>query len=88
MSHNSFTDSIGCLHVVGEVQNNNPTIAQYVEIIGTFYDSNNQVVATDFTNTNPADIGSGQKAPFDLTLTSASIPVSQIDHYELQTSYQ
>ena len=88
LSHNSFTDSIGYLHVVGEVQNNNPTVAQYVEIIGTFYDSNNQVVATDFTYTNPTDIGSGQKAPFDLTLTSASIPVSQIDHYELQTSYQ
>lgn len=88
LSSNDFIDSIGYLHVVGEVENNTPTNAQFVKITGTFYDSNNQVVATDFTFTNPSDIGSGQKAPFDLTLTSASVPVSQIDHYELQATYQ
>lgn len=88
LSSNDFIDSIGYLHVVGEVQNNTPTNAQFVKVTGTFYDTNNQVVATDFTYTNPSDIGSGQKAPFELTLTSASIPVSQIDHYELVASYQ
>jgi hypothetical protein len=85
---NDFIDSIGYLHVVGEVENNTPTNAQFVKITGTFYDSNNQVVATDFTYTNPSDIGSGQKAPFELTLTSASVPVSEIDHYNLIASYQ
>ena len=88
LSHNSFTDSVGYLHVVGEVQNNSPTNAQFVQVTGTFYDNNNQVVGTQFTYTNPSDIGAGEKAPFDLTLTSASIPVTQIDHYELQATYQ
>jgi len=87
-SSNDFIDSIGYLHVVGEVQNNTPTNAQFVKVTGTFYDSSDNVVATDFTYTNPSDIGSGQKAPFQLTLTSASIPISQIDHYNLQASYQ
>ena len=65
LSHNSFTDSVGYLHVVGEVQNNTPTNAQFVQVIGTFYDNNNQVVATHFTYTNPSDIGAGQKAPLN-----------------------
>ena len=88
LSSNDFMDSIGYLHVVGEVLNNTPTNAQFVKVTGTFYDTNNQVVATDFTYTNPSDIGSGQKAPFELTLTSASVPVSGIDHYNLIASYQ
>lgn len=71
------------LHVVGEVQNNSPTTATFVQVTGTFYDNNNQVVGTEFTYTNPYDIGAGQKAPFDLILTSASVPVS---HYNLIVS--
>ena len=86
-SSNDFIDSIGYLHVVGEVENNSPSNIQFVKVSGTFYDSNNQVVATDFTYTNPSDIGPGGKAPFDLTLLSASIPISQIDHYNLQVTY-
>jgi hypothetical protein len=88
LSHNSFTDSIGYLHVVGEVKNNTPTNAQFVQVTGTFYDSNNAVVGTQFTYTNPSDIISGGKAPFDLILMSASVPTSLIDHYNLQASYQ
>jgi hypothetical protein len=88
LSHNSFTDSIGTMHVVGEVQNNSPTTATYVEVTGTFYDSNNRVVGTQFTYTNPSDIAGGDKAPFDLTLLSASVPISQVDHYNLVASSQ
>jgi hypothetical protein len=88
LSYNSFTDSIGYLHVVGEIKNNYPSTATFVRIVGTFYDINNQVVGTQFTYANPSDIGSGEKAPFVLILRSASIPISQIDHYSLQASYQ
>jgi len=88
LSHNSFTDSKGYLHVVGEIKNNYPSTATFVRIVGTFYDINNQVVGTQFTYASPSDIRSGEKAPFVLILTSASIPISQIDHYSLQTSYQ
>jgi hypothetical protein len=59
----------------------------FVKVTGTFYDTNNEVVATGFTYTNPNDIGSGQKAPFELIVTSASIITSQIDHYNLQATY-
>ena len=76
------------MHVVGEVENNTPTNISFMKITGTFYDINNEVVATDFTYTNPTDISPGQKAPFELILTSASIPVSEIDRYYLAGSYQ
>ena len=88
LSYNSFTDSIGNLHVVGEIKNNYPSTATFVRIVGTFYDINNQVVGTQFSYADPSDIGSGEKVPFVLILTSASIPISQIDHYSLQASYQ
>jgi hypothetical protein len=88
LSHNSYTDSAGYFHVVGEVENNTPNTAQFVQVAGTFYDINNAVVGTQFTYTNPSDIISGGKAPFNLILISASVPTSLIDHYNLQASYQ
>jgi hypothetical protein len=88
LSHNSFSDSLGYLHVVGEIKNNYPSTATFVTIIGTFYDINNRVVGTQFTYANPSDIGSGEKAPFELILSSAIVHISQIDHYNLQTTYQ
>ena len=88
LSQNSFTDSLGYMHVVGEIKNNYPSTVTFVKIIGTFYDVNNIVVGTEFTYANPSDITSGQKAPFELLLTSASVPISQIDHYNLQATSQ
>ena len=38
--------------------------------------------------TNPTDIGPGQKAPFELILSSASIPITQINQHNLVVSYQ
>lgn len=87
LSDNSFTDSVGYFHVVGEVKNNSPNSVRFVKIIGTFYDSSNQVVATDFTYTNPTNIDSGGTAPFEIILSSASIPISQISNYKLTGTY-
>jgi hypothetical protein len=87
-SYNSYINSIGHLHVIGEVENNSPVIAEFVKIIGTFYDDNGNVVGTSFTYSNPTDIGSGEKAPFDLILSDSTIPVEQIKEYRLTISYR
>ena len=87
LSHISFTDSVG-MHVVGKIKNNSPTTATFVKITGTFYDANNQVVGTGFAYSDPSDMVSGQTAPFEILLLSASIPITQIDHFNLQASYQ
>jgi hypothetical protein len=86
LSDKSFTDSIGYFHVVSEIKNNSPTTARVVKVIGTFYDSNNQVVATDFAYTNPTNIGPGSMAPFEILVLSASVPISEINNYNLQAS--
>lgn len=87
LSMSSFLDSVGYFHVVGEIENNTPDVAKFVKATGTFYDSNNQVVATDFTYTSPTDLAPGDKAPFEIILSSASVPLSQIDHYRVVPSY-
>ena len=88
LSHNSYVDSTGSFHVVGEVENNTPNTTKFVQITGTFYDINNAVMGTQSTYTNPSDISSGATAPFDLILRSASVPASLIDHYKLSANYQ
>ena len=88
LSHYSYVDSVGYFHVVGEVENNTPNTAKFVQITGTFYDINNAVVGTQITYTNPSNISSGAKAPFDLVLVSTSVPSSLVNHYKLSASYQ
>jgi hypothetical protein len=88
LSQSSYTDTLGFFRVVGEVHNDTPNDVQFVQVTGTFYDTNNQVVGTQFTYTNPSNIAAGQKAPFEIILTSASVPVSQIKRYSLTASSQ
>jgi hypothetical protein len=88
LSMNSFIDSIGYFHVVGEVENDTPALAKFVKVTGTFYNKGNEVVATDFTYTSPQDLAPGDKAPFEIILTSASIPFSEIDNYRIIASSQ
>jgi hypothetical protein len=72
----SYYDSIGSAHVVGEVTNNGPGISHYTKVSGTFYDDQNKIVATGFTYTDPTDLEPVQSAPFDMIIsddTSANI---------------
>jgi len=87
-SHNSYISSIGHLHVIGEVENNTSIIAEFVKIIGTFYDDNGNVVGTSYTYADPSKMNPGEKAPFDLILSEATIPVEQIKEYQLTISYR
>jgi hypothetical protein len=88
LSQDSYIDSIGYMHVIGEAKNNTPNVAQFVEIIGTFYDNTDKVVGTSSTFTSPTDLASGEIAPFDLILSDASIPIEQIERYSLKVSGQ
>lgn len=88
LSSESYLDSIGFLHIVGEIQNNALQIATSVKVVGTLYDNSNDVVGTTFTHTNPPDINPGDKAPFEILVTSASIPLAEIDHHRLVVTHQ
>ncbi|MDW0169710.1 MAG: hypothetical protein QOK79_09240 [Nitrososphaeraceae archaeon] len=88
LKNSSFIDSNGNMHVLGEVRNNLPTTAVFVTIVGIFYDVQNEVVATQFTYAKPVNIESGQKAIFELIVTTARVPISMIDHYNLEINYE
>ena len=86
LSHDSYINSAGTMHLIGEVVNNASSSAEYVKIIGTFYDNTNKVVGTSFTYTEPSDLGPYEKAPFDLILQDTTIPIEQIERYGLKIS--
>lgn len=89
LSNSSYPDPAGILHIVGEVYNDMaPNAARDVQVIATFYDSTDKVVGTNSTFTNPRTLASGEKAPFDLSLASASISIEEIDHYELKVDWK
>jgi hypothetical protein len=64
--------TLGCGHYLHQ-QSRYFLKYQLLILLAGLYDINNQVVGTQFTYANPSDIGSGEKAPFVLILTSASI---------------
>src|SRR5437764_11294586 len=49
LSQSTYNDSIGTLHIVGEVVNQSPVTAKFVEIIATLYNAYNHVIGTQFT---------------------------------------
>jgi len=72
LSHSSYIDGVGYMHVVGEIKNVETSTATFVKIIATFYNSSGHAVATDFTYSDPYDINPSQTAPFQLLLIYAN----------------
>jgi len=83
LSQSAYTNDIGTVHIVGEVMNESPVVAHFVKVIVTFYNAYNQVIGTDFTFTEPHDLAPGQRAPFDISITSGSMPINQARNYAL-----
>jgi hypothetical protein len=89
ISNSSYTDSSGALHIDGEVYNDVALItAKEVQVIATFYDTNGKAVGTARALTDPEDLPSGENATFNILLTSASIPIADIDHYDLVVDWK
>jgi hypothetical protein len=88
LSLRSYIDDIDYFHVVGEIENDSPSVIRYVLVISTFYNVKNQEVGTSAALTTPMDIGSGDKALFDLTASSGSVPIREIANYSIRVSHQ
>jgi hypothetical protein len=78
----SYVTPWDTLHVVGEVVNNNPYNARFVKVIGSFYDANNNLIATDYTYSCLGVIPADGDSPFDLLLFDPP-PGVQIQRYSL-----
>ena len=66
LGSSKYIDSVNYTHVVGEVQNISPSIAEHIRVSATFYDDNNTVVGTAYTFTSSDNVTSGGKAPFEI----------------------
>ena len=88
LSYNTFNDTAGVFHVVGEVENSSPYLITSVQVIAAFYDNLNQLLAVKFANTNPPSIRSGQVAFFDMTILPGTIPVDEVSQWTLRLVWQ
>lgn len=88
LSLKSYTDDTDYFHVVGEIENDSASAIRYVLVESAFYDVKNQEVGTSVALTTPMDIGSGDKAPLDLTESSGSVPILEIANYSIRVSNQ
>jgi len=86
LSQSSNVDSIGYLHIVGEVRNDSGHTIEFCEISGTMYDSGGKVVETDFTYTSISTLSPGQTSPFELLISSNR--ASLVHHWNLYTQYR
>lgn len=62
----AYVNSIGTLHVVGEVTNETSKTLRFVKITANLYDSNGTLVDVDFTYSALENIPPGDKTCFDL----------------------
>jgi hypothetical protein len=87
LSSNSYVDSIGNMHIVGEVINESPQPMYQVKITATFYDTTNRVIGTEFTYADPGTLQPGERAPFDIDVFQGSIPMNLVASYTLAADY-
>jgi hypothetical protein len=87
LSSNSYVDSIGNMHIVGEVINESLQPMYLVKITATFYDTTNRVIGTEFTYADPGTLQPGERAPFDIDVFQGSIPMNLIASYTLAVDY-
>ena len=81
-------DSLNNILITGEIKNRGTSTADFVKLIATFYDINNQTVGNQYTFTDPATLEPGQAAPFTMYLSPGDMPLDQINSVKYHLSWQ
>jgi hypothetical protein len=81
----SSIDSGGTYHLLGEVTNMGNTPTSFVDVYAIFFDGNDKVVDVEHTYTTPSDLQPGQKAPFDLTISSPNSSLIRFVSFDAQS---
>jgi hypothetical protein len=84
ISSSSYTDSIGALHVVGELQNTSPDPRDYVQIVSTLHDASGNIVDTGFTYSEVEVLRPGEKSPFEVIFSNEQ-QVQKTQRYEISS---
>ena len=83
LSFNSYSDS-GYFYIVGEIKNNLPENIEFVKVVATYYDENENVIGTSYVYTILDTLKPKQKSPFEISnFPDTFVPNS----YKVQASY-
>jgi hypothetical protein len=82
-------DVLNDIVITGEIKNRGTNTANFVQLIATFYNINNETVGNENTSTKPSTLQPGQAAPFTMYLGPKDMPLSQIKSvkYHLNWKY-
>ena len=81
-------DTLNDIVITGEIKNRGTSTANFVELIATFYNINNQTVGNENTFTKPSTLQSGQAAPFTMFLSPKDMPLDQIKSAKYHLSWK
>ena len=81
-------DVLNDIVITGEIKNRGTNTANFVELIATFYNINNQTVGNENTFTNPSALQPGQAAPFTMYLSPKDMPLDQIKSVKYHLSWK
>jgi hypothetical protein len=81
-------DTLNNIIITGEIKNRGTNTANFVELIATFYNINNQTVGNENTFTKPSILQPGQAAPFTMYLSSKDMLLSQIKSVKYHLSWK
>jgi hypothetical protein len=81
-------DTLNDIIITGEIKNRGTNTANFVELISTFYNINNQTVGNENTFTKPSTLQPGQAAPFTMYLSPKDMPLAQIKSAKYHLSWK
>jgi hypothetical protein len=87
LGSSQISTDFGSTYIVGEVRNNLSDIVEYVQIVGSFYDSSGLLIDTDFTYTDLDYLRPAEKSPFKLIISDESV-ASRINNYTLSVNWE
>ncbi len=67
-NHSDYVDSIGYLHIAGEVQNNTANHLRFVKITANIFNGDGQLLNTDFTYIHLGNLPAGDRTCFHILL--------------------
>lgn len=69
LSKSTHYDSLGWLHITGEVENTGLETLEFAKVVATIYDKEGTVIAVESSYTQPHTLKRGQVAPFEIVCT-------------------
>ncbi len=81
-------DTLNVIIITGEIKNIGTSTPNFVQLISTFYDINNQTLGNENTYTQPSTLQPTQSGPFTMYLSPNNMPLNKIDHVKYHLEWR